>query len=382
MSTKILCVDDDANILAGFQRNLRKQFSLDTAQGGAEALATIEKSGPYAVVVADMQMPGMNGIALLTKVQQIAPDTVRIMLTGNADQHTAMLAVNEGRVFQFLTKPCTPEVLAMALQAGLKQHNLITAEKELLERTLNGAIKTLTEILGTVDPHSFGHSQRLREYMRSYAQTRGQSNAWALEMAAMLCPIGFVAIPPAVLQKYRSELTLTPPEKDMITRVPQVGSDLIAGIPRLESVALNILYQAKNFDGSGFPTDSLAGENIPIGARILRVLNDLVLLERRDIPRTRAIETMQRQTGVYDSAVLQSVAEHFDIFIEKTTAAAPPREIPFRDLHAGMTLAADIRNRDDLLLVRAGTHISPMLMERLANFAQIGGIHEPVLIVG
>ncbi len=383
MSQKILCVDDDANILAGFQRNLRKRFALDVATGGEEALAAIAANGPYAVVVADMQMPGMNGVALLARIQEISPDTVRIMLTGNADQHTAVLAVNQGHVFQFLTKPCSTETLAVALEAGLRQHALITAERELLERTLNGAIKTLTEILSAVDPHSFGHSQRLREAMHGYLQGRGHANAWALEMAAMLAPIGFVAIPPSVLAKLRSDHTLAPPEKDMVTRVPQIGSELIAGIPRLEPVALTLLYQAKNFDGSGFPNDSVAGETIPVGARILRVLYDLVRMEEKGVPRSRAIEVMLRPNGLYDPEVVQSVGEFYDVFVEKPQATSLPiREIPLRDLHSGMVLAADIRNGEDLLLVRAGTRMNPMPLEGLDNFARIGGVREPVLVAG
>src|SRR5467141_3678823 len=122
MNTKILCVDDDPNILAAIQRNLRKQFSIDTAVGPQPGLAALAQQGSYAVVVADMQMPGMNGVEFLKKVQEQSPDTVRIMLTGNADQKTAMDAVNFGHVFRFLTKPCSPEELALTLTAGLTQY--------------------------------------------------------------------------------------------------------------------------------------------------------------------------------------------------------------------------------------------------------------------
>jgi response regulator RpfG family c-di-GMP phosphodiesterase len=378
MSTKILCVDDDPNILSAFQRNLRKQFSLEVAGGGEEALDLMAKSGPYAVVVADMQMCGMNGVSFLARAQQLYPDTVRIMLTGNADQQTALQAVNLGRVFQFLTKPCSAEVLAMALQSGLKQHRLITAEKDLLERTLNGAIQTLTDILSVIDPQSFGHSQTLRDHMRGFAKAQNQADTWALEMAAMLCPVGHVSIPPVVLQKTRAGLTLTGQEKDMITRVPQVGSDLIAGIPRLETVAQTIRYQAKNFDGTGFPSDSVRGSDIPVGARVLHVLYDMVRLEERGVARTRAIENMQKRVGVYDPDVLAAVSAHFDIFIDKPTEMTATRKVSLRELRSGMVLAADLLTKDNMLIVRSGTQISSMLLERLHNFAQVAGVQEPI----
>src|SRR5208282_667625 len=100
MTTRILCVDDDSNILLGYQRALRKQFQIDVALGGAEGLAAVRDQGPYAVIVADMRMPAMNGVQLLAKVREIAPDTVRMMLTGNADQQTALQAVNQGHIFR------------------------------------------------------------------------------------------------------------------------------------------------------------------------------------------------------------------------------------------------------------------------------------------
>jgi DNA-binding NtrC family response regulator len=149
MSNKILCIDDDANVLTGIQRNLRKQFDIDTAVGALAALKLIEKECPYAVIVADMQMPGMNGVEFLNIARKKYPDTVRVMLTGNADQKTATDAVNRGHIFSFLNKPCPPEKLAEVLTDGIKQYRLITAERELLENTLNGSVKVLMEILSS-----------------------------------------------------------------------------------------------------------------------------------------------------------------------------------------------------------------------------------------
>jgi CheY-like chemotaxis protein len=157
MNERVLCVDDDPNVLAGYQRGLRKQWHLETASSGQAALGLLETQGPYAVIVADMQMPGMNGVELLTRARTLAPDTVRIMLTGNADQKTAVEAVNEGHVFRFLNKPCSAEMLALVLDAAVRQYRLVVAERELLEKTLSGSVKILTEILSLQDPRTFGH---------------------------------------------------------------------------------------------------------------------------------------------------------------------------------------------------------------------------------
>ncbi|MBD3337204.1 MAG: response regulator, partial [Candidatus Eisenbacteria bacterium] len=138
MTERILCVDDDVDILKGFQRLLRKEFKIDVAVGGAEALEILEEKGPYAVVVSDLRMPGMDGIQLLSRVRELAPETVRVMLTGKADTEAAIEAVNEGQLFRFLTKPCPVKRLSQALHAAIAQHRLLTAEKTLLERTLRG----------------------------------------------------------------------------------------------------------------------------------------------------------------------------------------------------------------------------------------------------
>jgi FixJ family two-component response regulator len=112
-----------------------------------------------------MRMPEMDGIQLLVKIKTLAPDTTRIMLTGNADIDVAMHAVNEGNIFRFLSKPCEKEILTKTLAAALAQHRLLSTEKELLEETLHGSIRVLVEVLSVVDPASFGRCMRVHRYI-------------------------------------------------------------------------------------------------------------------------------------------------------------------------------------------------------------------------
>jgi DNA-binding NtrC family response regulator len=114
-----------------------------TATSGKAGLERLSSDGPFAVVVSDMRMPEMNGAAFLAQVRERAPDTVRVLLTGQADLDSAIAAVNEGQIFRFLTKPCAPEMLISSLRAAEEQHRLITAERVLLEQTLHGAVKAL-----------------------------------------------------------------------------------------------------------------------------------------------------------------------------------------------------------------------------------------------
>ena len=381
MTREILFVDDDADVLAGFHRSLRKEFKIDTAVGGASALSMMRGRSPYAVVVADMQMPGMNGVEFLMELEKTAPDTVRIMLTGNADQKTARDAVNQGHIFRFLTKPCPPGELVPSLHAGLKQYRLVTAERDVLERTLNGSARMLSDILAIHDAPAFGKSQRLREYMRAFAEHLQLKQTWDLELAAMLSQIGCVTIPQAVLEKSRAGRPLAGAEADMMARVPQIGYDLLSHIPRLESVASAVLYQNKNFDGTGFPLDKIAGEDIPIGARLLRVLLDLMAHESGKASKAKAIEHMSQFPGHYDPRVLEAVAVVFDICLERATPAeSPSRPVGIKELRIGSILAAAAHTQDGMLIVPAGTQISPMLMEKLRNFAELGDLEEPILV--
>ncbi len=375
MTEKILCVDDEANVLAGFQRSLRKQFQLETAQGGEAALAMLEKGGAFAVIVSDMRMPGLTGLQLLQRVKQRWPDTVRVMLTGNADQQTARDAVNEGSIFRFLTKPCPPERLAATLTAALEQHRFITAERELLENTLNGSVRALTDILSLLAPETFGRGQQLREQMRAVAEALKLPEVWALELAAMLHGLGQVTLPTEVAARARIGAALSAAEETMVRRVPEAGSNLLMHIPRLEAVARMVLFQSKNFDGSGFPLDTPGGMEIPAGARLLKVLVDLAQLEQRGSSRREALALMRERGGWYDPQLLDAVAAVLGAGAPKPTAS-----IAFKDLKPGQVLVADIITKEGLLILAAGNRITPSLLERLRNFAALSGVREPIYV--
>jgi DNA-binding NtrC family response regulator len=138
MAEKILFVDDEPFVLQGFQRLLRGAFQIETTTSAKEALDKLKHSGPYAVVVCDMRMPEMDGAQLLSKIRIDFPEAVRIMLTGNSDQETALRAVNEGQIFRFLTKPCEEGLLTGTLNAALIQHRLASFKEGLLEKAREG----------------------------------------------------------------------------------------------------------------------------------------------------------------------------------------------------------------------------------------------------
>ena len=376
MTEKILCVDDEPNILEAYQRGLRKQFDIETALGAEQALAKIDARGPYAVVVSDMNMPGMDGIQLLSEIRQRAPHSVRFMLTGFADLETAVQAVNEGNIFRFLTKPCPLQVLAKALAAGMEQYRLVKAEKELLEKTLSGAIKVLTDILSLTNPTAFGHASRLRRVVGKLCEELGVDDPWQFEIAAMLSQIGCVTVPPDTLDKVYHGGTLKPEEVEMLEGHPAVGRDLVANIPRLENVAKIIACQQKRFVATGTPPDSVAGEDIPLGARILKVALDYDTLKWSGDTDLQVTVELRRRSGWYDPEVLAALET-----VVGFETAIEIQEIAVKDLAMHMIIAEDVTTTDGMLLVSKGQEVTPSLYQRLRNFAKNKRIKEPMRVL-
>jgi response regulator RpfG family c-di-GMP phosphodiesterase len=302
-----------------------------------------------------------------------------MMLTGNADQATAVKAINRGNIFRFLNKPCPPEELVSALEAAVRQHELITAERELLEKTLNGSIKVLTEILALFDPIRFGHAEKLRYQVRQMATALKLGQTWELEAAALLANIGHVTLPPELVLKARLGQPLSPREQQILERIPEVGSNLLAQIPRLDEVARIILYQNQRFDGSAFPPDKVAGENLPVGSRILKVLVDLVQLEKKGIQRPAAIEEMRKRKDWYDprmlNVVIDALCQEAD---ERGPVEGTTRLVTFLNLRIGDVLAADLVTKDGVLIISAGNRVTMPMMQRLRNFAALSGVKEPI----
>jgi signal transduction histidine kinase len=131
---RVLCVDDEPHVLAALSDGLRRRFEVVTAQGGGPGLQALANQGPFTVVVSDYMMPGMNGGEFLAYARVAAPDTVRLLLTGQTDMHTAIDAVNEGNIFRLLNKPCAIPDLIVVLDAAVEQYRLVTADRALVER--------------------------------------------------------------------------------------------------------------------------------------------------------------------------------------------------------------------------------------------------------
>jgi response regulator RpfG family c-di-GMP phosphodiesterase len=376
MADKVLCVDDEPNILDAYQRSLRKDFQLDTADGGETALELIESNGPYAVIVSDMRMPGMDGVQFLIRARAIAPETVRIMLTGNADQQTASQAVNEGHIFRFLTKPCTPESLKTSLLAGVQQYHIVRAEKELLEKTLIGSLQLVTDILSMVNPTAFGRASRVRRLVRQLSAIMKPADAWQIEIAAMLSQVGCVTVPEDILTKVYEGKSLTVDEQRMVQDSPKVGHDLISRIPRLEPVAEILAHQERLANAWRSSIEPEIDTATPLGARILNLALDFDELIEARLSSSEAFSEIRRRGDRYERrgiAALRQVVNTSETLYELL-------EVDISKLSDHTVLGEDIITTNGILLMAKGQEVTESLRRRLENFLSRGGIQQSVKV--
>jgi response regulator RpfG family c-di-GMP phosphodiesterase len=374
---RVLFVDDERALLDGIARNLRTEhFEVTTAFSAAEALWKMEKAGPFAVIVSDLRMPGMDGVALLRKTRKLFPDTVRVLFTGQPDLDHAIAAINEGAIFRFVTKPCSRVLLAVTVRGAVEQHRLITAERELLQQTLRGSIKALADVLGLVSPLAFGRASRLRQTTAALAAALSVFESWHVEVAAMLSQIGSLALPPATLEKAYQGEELSETELEMVRRIPDVAEQVLGNIPRLDPVLEILRCQHKHFDGTGPPSGMAGGEAIPWGARALKAAIDIDILEAGGLTPSLAVDTMREREGWYDPAILEALSE-----IRKSNGRARVRELPLDGLSAGMVLAQNILTAKGNLLVARGQEVTAGLIEKIRNSCP-GRLHdEPVRVI-
>ncbi len=362
---RVLLVDDEPAVLEGIQRLLRKQYEITLATGPEAALDAIDPARPFAVVVSDMRMPGMNGAQLLSRFYERAPDTVRILLTGQADLDAAISAVNDGHLFRFLTKPCPHERFAPALAAAVEQHRLLTSERVLLEQTLLGTTRALSEMLSLLDPGTFGAAMRQHERVRTLAQMLKVPQAWQVEIASMLSSMGFAVLPSDVVQKLHGGAALDESEQQMLGRVPEIVDRVLGSIPRLEPVR-ELLRLSTLRSGDG------AARELPMGARILRAVSALGVEEARLGSASLSVQKLLERARDFDPEVLAVLAELCGERLPEV------KNLPLTEVRIGMRLASDVKTRTGTLLVAKGQCVTIQLLDRLRNFDQKVGVVEPI----
>lgn len=410
---RILIVDDEPLILKSLSRLLRRHgYQVLLANSGREGLDMLERE-TVDVAISDMRMPEMNGAQFLEAVFARWPDTKRILLTGYADLESIVAAVNQGKIWRFIAKPWYDDDLLLTVQKAYGHRNLLRENVKLqhLTQTQNDQLKALNASLeqkvaertaqlqaahddlkrnflntvrilsGLVElrgGHFVGHGRRVAEMARSVARGMDlpDGEVQTVMLAGLLHDIGKVGLPDHLLDKPFS--SLPDPLRSRVMKHPLIGENLLMAVDQLRDVAQAIRHHHEYFDGSGYP-DKLVGEQIPLAARIIAVVNDydalrLGTLSKRRHKSAEALGLICDQRGIrYDAAVVDVftqglLTDHPELRMK----IRPPEGQPWQeaetkaekglaavvmrvtDLQPGMVLAADLIHRDGYLLLAAG----------------------------
>ena len=374
MNKNVLIVDDEPNILQGYKRQLRKKFKITIAEGAAAALELIDPKNPFSVVISDMQMPGMNGVEFLKKMEEVSPNTVRCMLTGNADQGTAVEAINTGKIFRFFSKPCLPEDLEAGINDGIRQYQLITAEKDLLEKTLAGSVKVLVDILALGNPREFGRASLVRDWVRELKPVLEIKKLWMLELAALLAPIGTLTIPFEIREKQRKGETLSETEHELFVESVQAASKLISNIPRMDDVAKTIIHLNANYE---------EGTELPENAYILGILYSILEETGTTNPSQNTFEHLEKNERVYHPDFFFKIKNYFlndrevddsQKYVEKVLSEPVSLLLP-EDV-----LVDDVKRQDGKLILASGEKLTEAQIASLRNMHKLYTLVEPIKV--
>jgi CheY-like chemotaxis protein len=376
MTERVLLVDDEPLVLEGLKRQLRKKVDVELATSGREGLAVLERSGPFAVVVSDMRMPEMNGSQFLEQVRQRSPESVRMILSGQAEIESTIAAVNLGQIFRFLTKPCSSETLIAALDSGLEQYRLVIAKRELLEKTLGGTVQVLTEILEMTNSLAQQRAKRVERLAQEICDAMGTPMSWELRLAAMLSQIGCVTLPESVLARVYTGQTLDDEAQAVYRSHPRVAGKLLASIPRLEGVAAMVagqLDEAPAADPAAAPTNDPARDG-PDGL-ILKAAAQLDFWLGLRIGRDEAARRVLKALPELPKAVAAAV---------QATALRSSRTnkltVKVAGLQIGMVLDEDLMSAKGMRLLPKGQEITESMLLRVQGFAESIGVSEPVRV--
>jgi len=416
----VLLVDDEEGILKSLKR-LLKVLDIDiiTAQTGSEALGLLGHNR-VSLIISDQRMPGMTGVELLCKSRDVAPDAVKILLTGYADIEATKDAINSGSIRYYFNKPWDDEFLLSRIRESLELYRMTidnrhlgellkkqneqlkimnkTLEERVAEQT--GEIKAqnaeLTEsFMGTIKAFSTiidlrfkdvgSHSQRVASLSSKIckAMNIAGKDYQDIVIAAYLHDIGKVGMSDKILQKKQHELNKN--ELEEYKNHSILGQSCIYSIAGFAEICVIIRHHHENYNGSGYP-DNIREKRIPFGARIIRVADafDKYAFEKgypnEKMLKEAAAHLVEYSDSVYDPEIVKKfieydLAQHFVYPDSSDTITVRASE-----LEIGMILASDIFTKSGMFLLPKGAKLSAGMIRRIIKIDGIDPIREAVTV--
>lgn len=367
----VLVVDDEPTTLETLQYQIGKDFPVMTAQDGNAALAVMEQHSPFAVVVTDQQMPGMGGLELLEHVRVRHPDTIRVLHTAQTELAVAVAAINEGKVFSFLCKPCPSEVMRGTVREAVDQYHTALAEREMLERTLQTSLHALFNWMEMVNPRAFARAERIRDLAQVLCRELDLTFTWQIEVAAMASQLGAVTLPAKVIERLNRGLPLPDDEQKMTHAMPEVAVRLLHGIPKLDEVVE--IMDALHATDARRPDRPVAAPTPAVS--VLRAAIGYQALVGRGVTVDGALAILDRSPD-QEPTVLDALSR----ILGGALGSESVRALRVSELEVGMRIAEDVISVNGVTLVGRGVRVSPTLLDRLIEVKRNAQVAEPILI--
>lgn len=407
----VLCVDDEPHILSALRRLFRTQgyevVTADSGRAGLEVLASRQVD----LIISDMRMPEMDGVAFLEQARQHSPDTMRVLLTGHADVSQILDAVNRGEIYRYITKPWDDHEMTLVVRHALERQGLerdrrrlealsiqqneqlrelnlsleakvasrteeLVGSNDKLKRNFLTSIQVFSSLIELRGENLAGHSRRVADLARRIALRMGLDarETQQIFIAGLLHNIGKIGFSDSLL-----DMAVPRMNGDLLglyRSYPARGEQLLMPLEDLREAATLVRAHQERFDGEGFP-DRLAGLDIPIGARILALASDYdnlqigTLSERQLRPDQAAQIVIESRGKRYDPSVVAA-------FEEVTTGRSPVESLrdtglPVAKLKPGMRTTRDLVTKEGSLLLSADHLLTERMIRQIGDFERTSG---------
>ncbi len=328
----MLIVDDDEVLLRSLRRILKGRYEVQCEANPYRALVALEDDGPFAVIVSDLTMPGVDGIELLERAHAEAPETPRVLLTGNATLPDSIQAVNRARITSFLTKPVAPDELIRRIDQAVLQHDELVDDLDHGTEILEGSAAALMETLAIANPTAYALTKRVTSLVDCYLERHPRTDAWEIAIAARLSYLGSAALGADLSSRVLRGAELAVSEDLLVGCVAGFTVDIVARIPRLANVE-HILRHHRSRPG---PDRSPA---VPPGAELLGIVTSLAELEATTCSRQEAAAALVALDPPFDRNLVHEVLDLYlpvgDISLDAKLSLGDPLHDDVVDLTGG-----------------------------------------------
>jgi DNA-binding response OmpR family regulator len=334
------------------------------------ALAAAAQEPPDLILM-DITMPDMDGLETCRRLKansKLSSIPV-VFLSAHSDTSHKVEAFRSGGV-DYVTKPFHLDEVHARVEMHIQLQRARRVERDLLEKTLNGALRTFADLVHLAGPALAQRSDTIRSIVVHIAARLRVDDPWQYELAATLCLIGCLTLPPDAFERAYGGEAVSEEEQQMFRAHPVNGSRLLAHIPRLERVSAMIRQQqADDIEG---PTAS----EVEIGTAMLRLALALDRRMFRGIPFKTALAELRLPGAGHPARMLEALGDYVP-----RQAGAEIKRVAVRELAPSMIVEDPIVTEDgNLLIIQKGTTLNLTLIERVRNFAKTRGVCEPIRV--